>query len=141
MNKIIPRVAEYFAMMIGGNNIRRITDQNFKNVKEHENFSLMNETHACLCLGKAFYTETTFNGMEVCRKACGGHGFSHYSGMPSVIFEYASNLTMEGENSIMYLQVARYVMKCYKYFITGKKQIGQSAAYINSYDYLTELRV
>jgi acyl-CoA oxidase len=33
MNKIIPRVAEYFAMMIGGNNIRKITDQNFKNVK------------------------------------------------------------------------------------------------------------
>jgi acyl-CoA oxidase len=96
MNKIIPRVAEYFAMMIGGNNIRKITDQNFKNVKEHENFSLMNETHACLCLGKAFYTETTFNGMEICRKACGGHGFSHYSGMPAIIFEYSSNLTMEG---------------------------------------------
>lgn len=48
---------------------------------------------------------------------------------------------MEGENSIMYLQVARYVMKCYKYFVTGKKSLGESAAYINSFDYLTELRI
>ncbi len=32
--------------------------------------------------------------MEICRKACGGHGFSHYSGIPAIIFEYASNLTM-----------------------------------------------
>ena len=46
----------------------------------------MNETHACLCLGKAFYTDTTYSGMEICRKACGGHGYSHYSGMPSIIF-------------------------------------------------------
>lgn len=62
-NKIICRVAEYYAIQIGGNNIRRITDLNFKNVKESENFTLMNETHACLCLGKAFYTDTAFNGM------------------------------------------------------------------------------
>jgi len=80
--------------MIGGNNIRKITDENFNNVKQKENFTLMNETHACLCLGKAFYTDTTYNGMEICRKACGGHGYSHYSGMPSIIFEYTSNLTM-----------------------------------------------
>lgn len=41
----------------------------------------------------------------------------------------------------MYLQVARYVMKCFKYFMTGKKPLGNSAAYINSYDYLTQLRI
>ena len=34
-NKIISRVAEYYAMMIGSNNIRKITDQNFTNVKEN----------------------------------------------------------------------------------------------------------
>ena len=33
LNKIMARVAEYYALMIGGNNIRKITDQNFKNVK------------------------------------------------------------------------------------------------------------
>lgn len=49
--------------MIGAMNIRKITEQNFQNVKQSENFSLMNETHACLCLGKAFYSDITHAGM------------------------------------------------------------------------------
>jgi hypothetical protein len=56
----------------------------------------MGETHACLCLGKALYSEIVYDGMEICRKACGGHGYSHYSGIPSLIGEYAANLTHEG---------------------------------------------
>lgn len=32
-SKIITRVAEYYAIFIGGNNIRKITDENFANVK------------------------------------------------------------------------------------------------------------
>lgn len=79
--------------------------------------------------------------MEICRLSCGGHGFSHYSGIPSIIFEYSSNLTMEGENSILYLQVSRYLLKCYKYYIRGRNAIGQSAAYISSFDYLISLKV
>jgi hypothetical protein len=42
----------------------------------------------------------------------------------------------------MYLQVARYIMKCYKYFMTGmQKKVGNSAAYILSFDYLTQLGI
>ena len=51
----------------------------------------MNETHACLCLGKPFFSEIVYDGMEI-----GGHGFSYYSGFPSLINEYAANLTYEG---------------------------------------------
>lgn len=49
--------------------------------------------------------------LEICRLACGGHGFSHYSGMPSLVQTYSANVTYEGENTVMYLQVARYLMK------------------------------
>jgi hypothetical protein len=56
----------------------------------------MNETHICLCLGKAFFSETVYQGMEICQRACGGHGFSYYSGFPTLLSEYSSNLTYEG---------------------------------------------
>jgi hypothetical protein len=46
----------------------------------------MAETHACLSSTKAFYSETVFNGMDIIRRACGGHGFSYHSGLPSLYY-------------------------------------------------------
>lgn len=104
--------------------MRDISNKNLKFVIEKNDFSLMAETHACLCLGKALFGEIVYDGMEICRKACGGHGFSHYSGMPMILGEYASNLTLEGENTILYLQVTRYLLKNYKYSMTKKEKVG-----------------
>lgn len=36
---------------------------NSKIVQEKEDFSLMAETHACLCLGKPFFSELVYDGM------------------------------------------------------------------------------
>lgn len=67
--------------------------------------------------------------MEICRRCCGGHGFSHYSGLPSLINEYAAHLTHEGENTVLYLQVARYLLKCYKHLRMKKKELAGSVKY------------
>jgi len=48
---------------------------------------------------------------EWARLSCGGHGFAHYSGLPVAFFENAPNVTLEGENKIMYLQLARFLLK------------------------------
>ncbi len=88
------RVAEYVALCIGGNAVKTISNRNLELVKGNGDFSLMSESHACLCLGKALFTEIAYDGIETCRKACGGHGFSHYSGIPALLCEFASNLTM-----------------------------------------------
>lgn len=85
MEKLIPRIAEYFAITAGGNVIRKLCLENAERVSKGD-LSLTPETHACLCLGKAMYSEVVYDGMEVCRKACGGHGFSHYSGLPNLIY-------------------------------------------------------
>lgn len=135
--KIIDRVAEYYAITTAGNNIGKLCTLNLQLVKEKEDFSLMAETHACLSLGKPFFSEIVYDGMEIARKACGGHGFSHYSGFPSLISEYACNLTHEGENTVLYLQVARYLMKSYKGFMVKKQELGLSVKYIESFEYLT----
>lgn len=129
-------MAEYFALTLAGNSIRKICDKNIEEVTKNNNFSLMQETHICLCLGKAFSSEIAYNGMEICRKACGGHGFSHYSGFPSLISDYAAHLTHEGENTVLYLQVAKYLMKNYKNFMMKQESLPDSIKYIESFDYL-----
>ena len=60
--KIIDRVAEYYAITAAGNNIRKVCALNISNVQK-EDFSLMAETHACLCLGKPFFSEIVYDGM------------------------------------------------------------------------------
>lgn len=101
----------------------------------------MAESHACLCLGKALYTEITYDGMQICRKACGGHGFSHYSGLPALLSEYASNTTLEGENTIMYLQVTRFLLKNYKNALSKKKKVDESAQYLYNANEYTQKRL
>ena len=53
-----------------------------------------------------------------------------------MINEYAAKNTLEGENTILYLQIARYLLKSYKNFMVKKKPISNSVKYIESYDYL-----
>ena len=140
-DKVITRIAEYFAVIAGGNAIKQVSDNNLKLVTEKNDFSLMAESHACLCLGKAFFSEVVYDGIETLRRACGGHGFSHYSGLPTMVQEYASNLTYEGENTIMYLQVTRYLVKNYKYALTKMKEVGESVAYLQQFSDILGARV
>lgn len=56
----------------------------------------MAETHARLCYGKSYFSDVVMRGMDICRRACGGHGYSHYSGLPALLIEYTPNITHEG---------------------------------------------
>ena len=44
----------------------------------------MNACHSLLCGTKANYTHVVVNCAEWCRLSCGGHGYAHYSGLPSI---------------------------------------------------------
>ena len=44
--------------------------------------------------------------MEAARRACGGHGYSLLSGLPTLFTHYVQNVTWEGDNNVMLLQVA-----------------------------------
>lgn len=134
--KLIPLIADFYAISLSGNRLAKLTEDNFNRVTKHDDDTLMNETHAALCYGKAYFSEVAARGMEICRLSMGGHGFAEYSGLPSLIKEYTPNVTHEGENSIMYLQVARYVMKSFKASVIKKKRdLLNTVKYINSIEF------
>ena len=50
-------------------------------------------------------TDIASDGIEACRRTCGGHGFSLLSGLPTLFASYVQNVTWEGDNNVMLLQV------------------------------------
>lgn len=94
-DKIIPRIAEYYALTIGGNRIRKCSEANLDLISRND-FSLLQETHANLAIGKCLYTEIGLDGTEILRRSLGGHGTSHYAGVASIWSDSSANVTGEG---------------------------------------------
>ncbi|KAF2117519.1 acyl-CoA oxidase [Lophiotrema nucula] len=69
------------------------------------------DLHATSCGLKALSSTIAAEGLEVCRRACGGHGYSSFSGIGSWYADYLPTTTWEGDNYMLTQQVARYLLK------------------------------
>ncbi|KAK7423019.1 hypothetical protein QQX98_001309 [Neonectria punicea] len=81
---------------------------------------LLADLHAISCSLKAFASTTAAEGLEVCRRACGGHGYSAFSGIGSWYADYLPTVTWEGDNYMLTQQVARYLLKSARAVLAGK---------------------
>lgn len=65
----------------------------------------MKQFHMASSCLKALCTGVVAEGMEDCRKACGGHGYLQSSGLPELIGTFLQECTVEGENHMLTQQV------------------------------------
>ncbi|TRY67780.1 hypothetical protein TCAL_02920 [Tigriopus californicus] len=79
---------------------------------EEGNFDKLPELHALSSGLKALVTQECADAMDSLRRACGGHGFMCNSNLPRLWGLVTASCTYEGENTVLQLQVARFVMKC-----------------------------
>ncbi|XP_048103261.1 peroxisomal acyl-coenzyme A oxidase 1 isoform X2 [Alosa alosa] len=93
-------------------------------------FSELPELHALSAGLKAFTTWVANAGIEVCRMACGGHGYSQCSSLPDIYVTFTPTCTYEGENTVMMLQTARYLVKSYRQASKGEQLTG-IVSYLN----------
>ena len=63
---------------------------------------------ACL---KAMITQRVYDGMEVCRKACGGHGFTSNAGFTELMTSFLPMCTLEGTREVLGQQAGRSLLK------------------------------
>lgn len=68
----------------------------------------MADLHALSSGLKAHVSYEVSIGIEQCRMACGGHGYSDASGLPLLYAQNVPACTYEGENMVMFLQMAKY---------------------------------
>ncbi len=72
------------------------------------------DMHATSCCLKSFTTGYNCDGLEDCRKSCGGHGFLAASGIPALISYSLALPTVEGDNAMLPTQVVKVLLKLVK---------------------------
>lgn len=117
--KLFPLLATCYSIHFMARQMTAFYNEAFKEIRV-ENFNSLAELHAIASGLKGFATETCSNGVEVCRKACGGHGYSLFSGLPSLYTRVVASCTYEGENTVLHLQAARFLIKCFGTAQSGK---------------------
>ncbi|KAG8190495.1 hypothetical protein JTE90_006669 [Oedothorax gibbosus] len=84
------------------------------NDMEKGDLATLPELHATSSGLKALCTDHGTAAIEVCRRACGGHGYLCISGIHRLYATTVAACTYEGENTVLYLQTARYLSKVLK---------------------------
>ncbi|XP_075870169.1 peroxisomal acyl-coenzyme A oxidase 1 isoform X1 [Nelusetta ayraudi] len=122
-HKLFPLLATAYAFTYVGQYMHD-TYQRISGDINAGDFSELPELHALSAGLKAFTSWIANAGIEVCRMSCGGHGYSRSSGLPDIYVEFTPSCTYEGENTVMMLQTARYLVKSYRQAKAGKQLNG-----------------
>lgn len=122
--RLLTLLAATYALHFTGKGMMDLYQQNQKRMQSASNDSnargagpeeinsgsdLLADLHATSCGLKSLASSTAAEGLEVCRRACGGHGYSSFSGIGSWYADYLPTTTWEGDNYMLTQQVARYV--------------------------------
>lgn len=109
-SELLPRVAAAYALTFMGDAMMAMY-RSFERDRDRGEFGNLPELHALSSGLKAVCTWQTADGIEACRRCCGGHGYSRLSGLPDLFSSYVQNVTWEGDNNVLCLQTARYLLK------------------------------
>ena len=99
--------------------MRRMYFEFQKDSREKKDFSALPELHATSSGLKAYCSWATKDAIEACRLTCGGHGYMSLAGFGTTFATYAPNVTYEGDNNVLCLQTARYLLKAYRKMLDG----------------------
>ena len=101
---LLPLVAASFVLRTTGTSLWA-DYREYERLRGQGDFSTLPELHARSSGLKAVLTAVASDGIEAARRACGGHGYSVLSGLPTMYASYVQNCTWEGDNNVMLLQV------------------------------------
>ncbi|KDN42878.1 putative acyl-CoA oxidase [Tilletiaria anomala UBC 951] len=108
--RLLPILAQAFAFHYTAKFMYNLYHANEDNVQSGD-LSLLADTHASSSGLKSLVTLTAASAIEECRRACGGHGYSMSSGLPSFYADYLPNVTWEGDSYMLTQQCTRYLFK------------------------------
>lgn len=131
--RLLPLLAATFALHFTGKAMMEMYTQNQDKMKKaiannhrgagpeelQSGSDMLADLHATSCGLKALGSTIAAEGLEVCRRACGGHGYSQFSGIGSWYADYLPTTTWEGDNYMLTQQVARYLLKSARAVLKG----------------------
>nr|XP_033341565.1 probable peroxisomal acyl-coenzyme A oxidase 1 [Megalopta genalis] len=118
--KIFPNLAACFAFRMTADWIWNMYNNVTAELDQGE-LDRLPELHALSCCLKAVASSDAATGVEQVRLACGGHGYMDASNLPATYGLVTAVCTYEGENTVLLLQTARYLVKAWKLAVSGQK--------------------
>ncbi|KAJ8688212.1 hypothetical protein QAD02_024007 [Eretmocerus hayati] len=111
--KLFPHLATCFALMWSADWIWEMYNNVTAELDQGE-LDRLPELHALACCLKAVASSDASSGVEQLRLSCGGHGYMDSSNFPSTYGLVTAACTYEGENTVLLLQTARYLVKAWR---------------------------
>ncbi|XP_013116939.2 probable peroxisomal acyl-coenzyme A oxidase 1 [Stomoxys calcitrans] len=128
--KLFPEIANSIAYKLAFTKLYQLYETTSQDIK-HGEFSRLPEMHSLSCILKVLCTSTTMAGVDILRLACGGHGYLSSSNIGNIYLDVGASCTYEGENTVLLLQVGRFLMKSYRSALAGKK-LAPTVAYLQN---------
>lgn len=128
--KLFPALATAYAFLFAGSRMMKDYDR-LNEESLSGNLDSLQELHATSSCLKSLTSYAAMVGIEQCRLACGGHGYSMASGIPAIYVVETPGATYEGENTVLYLQTARFLIKALQQAQSGVPPSG-SARYLST---------
>ena len=106
---LMPLLALAYALQFTGEDVKRF----YSSYTESGDSSMLSELHASSAGLKSYITAHVSEGMEQCRKMCGGHGFLVNAGFAELYTSYLPFSTLEGTKEVLQQQTGRFLLKQY----------------------------
>lgn len=146
--RLLPLLATTFALHFTGRAMMALYDANQKKLRQdvgkvgskergagpeetHSGSDLAADLHATSCGLKSLASSTAVEGLEMCRRACGGHGYSSFAGIGAWYADYLPTATWEGDNYMLTQQVARYLLKSARSVLKGNEPTNDTMAILS----------
>ncbi|XP_073844176.1 acyl-coenzyme A oxidase 1-like isoform X1 [Musca autumnalis] len=117
--KVIPEIVTAVVYKLAGQNLQNMYKETAEAVYRKD-FSRLPELHALACILKVATSYDSTYGIERLRQGCGGHGYLTAGNLGNLFAWAAPACTYEGENSVLYLQVGKILMKNWSQVLAGK---------------------
>ncbi|KAK1944206.1 Peroxisomal acyl-coenzyme A oxidase 1 [Phytophthora citrophthora] len=113
-NVLLPLVALAYAANFAGRAMTALHDEAVELVKGNHGSSVqISEVHAVSSGLKALLADRVSDGIEQCRRLCGGCGFLQSSNLAHLFAENVGACTFEGTFDVLVQQHARYLLKAH----------------------------
>ncbi|KAI9262038.1 acyl-CoA dehydrogenase/oxidase [Sporodiniella umbellata] len=130
--RLFPIIAQAYACHFTGQEMHKTYRENQEKMAQGD-FSYLADLHASSSGLKSLTTTLAVAAIEECRRACGGHGYSLFSGLGQFYQDYLPKATWEGDNYLLTQQTARYLIKTMRSLATQKNKTNFSSQYLSEY--------
>ncbi|KAH8331377.1 hypothetical protein KR074_001744, partial [Drosophila pseudoananassae] len=116
--KLFPEIATSLAHRLASDYLWELYEETLVDIGNGK-YERLPELHCLSCALKVTSSMDSTAGIERLRLACGGHGYLTSSNLSNLYVFATAACTYEGENTVLLLQIGRFLMKSWNSALSG----------------------